>query len=376
MTLGKKQMDKPLRGRRFLFFIGDFAEPFLDGHQSSILGWLRALGCSGAEVAVFSPISSGVRNSEIRVRGIRCFYAHPPGKTIRCLLSLWRRLNDFSPDFFVLRTLAFPTWRHWFFWGIIFILVAAKRVKLGLAPWGGKGICIRPGWQRWITLIPPLPIAGLEHIESPGIVFVPGERIDSTKDIDFLFMNGSTHFGPDLPHYLLCDRGLGTVLETLGLLNKKHPVRLLLAVPALEQDEGKNWIEEELSKRGLHHLVEIGGVIDNLAAVLSRTRFFLLPHSFADTFWYPHSVLEAMYLGAVPLLTENAVGRFLIEDGKSGLLVHPQKSEELARKLGHLLAVPQCYEKMRQAAHQEVLDRFGLQARQEEIGQVFSRLMG
>ena len=229
-------------------------------------------------------------------------------------------------------------------------------------------------WRRMASVVPPFCHPGTGSLRSPGIVFLPGPWRQTEPNHDLFFMNGTTEFRESLPRYLMQDRGLEFVLQLTQELSRIRGVRLLLAVPALEEGPGRRWIDTELARRGLDDATDVIGVVNDLGEQFSRVRFFLLPHRFKDTFWYPHSVLEAMNLGAVPVLTDDPTGRLLIDHGKTGFLVDPHNTTELVEWLGATLDKPEVLAGMRSAAHHRVRERFGIASQRAEVASFFRSL--
>jgi hypothetical protein len=232
--------------------------------------------------------------------------------------ALLGELRRYRPELTVVRTLAEPMTRHRWFYRSIFALVWAAGCRLVVAPWGGSDHGGTGSWLRGYVVWAPMaaPTVGAP---SPGVVLAAGRRRAVGRDIALLFMNGTRVFDRGVPDYLLADRGLAVGIE--ALLQTNTDCGLTIAVPALVDGEGRQWLAAEVARHGVAHRVTVLGAVDDVAGLLARTQVYLLPHRIGDTFWYPHSVVEAMYHGAIPVMYDSGMARMLTADGQVGLLL-------------------------------------------------------
>ena len=307
-----------LLGRRLLFLAGDFSAPLLDGQQTSLLGWMEATRAAGAHCRFFSPLAGARRRQQAWVAGMAGVHAAAAGAPVRCLGALLTELRHFRPELTVVRTLAAPAARHRWFYRGVFALVRATGCRLVVAPWGGSDHGGPGSWLRGHSVWAPIavPAAGAP---SPGVVLATAPKRSVGRDIGLLFLNGTRVFSRSVPDYLLNDRGLAIGLEALQ--QASAATRLTVAVPALIQGEGRQWWAAEVARRGLAQRTTTLGAVTEVGELFARTQAYLLPHRIADTFWYPHSVVEAMYYGATPVMYDSGVARILTGGGQGGLLL-------------------------------------------------------
>ena len=95
--------------------------------------------------------------------------------------------------------------------------------------------------------------------------------------------------------------------------------------------------------------------VDRVREALASAACLVLP-SFQET--APLVVEEAMAAG-VPALASNACGvPYMIEDGRTGLLFDPQRTESIAEKLDAVLSNADLRERMSTRAREVAEDRF------------------
>ncbi|MBI5126400.1 MAG: glycosyltransferase family 4 protein [Candidatus Taylorbacteria bacterium] len=120
-------------------------------------------------------------------------------------------------------------------------------------------------------------------------------------------------------------------IEAIGLLIKKYPT---LRYVIMGDGEYRKTIEHYIEKHNLGHHVILLGNIPNGASYLKAFDIFLLP-SLSEAFGYV--VLEAG-IAQLPVIA-SAVGGVIeiVDDMKSGILIQPQKSHEIASAIDLLL---------------------------------------
>jgi glycosyltransferase involved in cell wall biosynthesis len=92
---------------------------------------------------------------------------------------------------------------------------------------------------------------------------------------------------------------------------------------------------EQIEKRGLGERVHLLGFIPDVGEYVQAFDLLLFPSRKEG---FPYAILEAGYAG-VPVIA-SAVGGIpeAIEDMKTGVLIHPRSSQEVARALTMLLS--------------------------------------
>jgi glycosyltransferase involved in cell wall biosynthesis len=161
------------------------------------------------------------------------------------------------------------------------------------------------------------------------------------RDIDVLFVGMFRE-----------EKGLDTLLETLGSFKREPPRTVLVGKGPL-----RGWLGREIERRKLSKRVTVKGFVSNerLPALLSRSRTFVLP---SRTEGLSMALLEAMACGVVPVVTD--VGGNADVVGK-GRVVPPEDPEGLGNALREMLTLEEkAFEKMSSRSRERVVKRFGL----------------
>ena len=142
--------------------------------------------------------------------------------------------------------------------------------------------------------------------------------------------------------------GKGTRIVMVGRLVEGKGFDVLL--DAVEQITDRNvsiylvgegpkreWLEDEISARGLEETVSMLGYRSDIPAIMSACDVFVLPSYREGT---PRVITEAMASGLPVIATEIAGIPEQVVDGHSGYLIQPGDDEALARHLRELIDSP------------------------------------
>jgi len=164
----------------------------------------------------------------------------------------------------------------------------------------------------------------------------------------------------------------GRVL-TVGSIEPRKGTRVLLEAARILRDEGRamslhivggpkdeGYHRQALrfvSEHGLEGCVSFRGVLtgEDLAREYEEASICTLP-SREET--APVTILEAMAAGRPVVATRVSGHPWLVDDGKTGLLVDPSDARDLARGLGALLRDPGLCRRMGEAGREEARRRF------------------
>lgn len=117
----------------------------------------------------------------------------------------------------------------------------------------------------------------------------------------------------------------------------------------------KKTIEQKVTDLGLNDSVIMPGSVTNVAEWLSASHIFMLSSLSEGT---SISLLEAMALELPAIVTNVGGNPYLVEDGKTGLLVPAQNAKELARAMISLLQNEQMRLAMGVASKKRYLEHF------------------
>ena len=107
----------------------------------------------------------------------------------------------------------------------------------------------------------------------------------------------------------------------MGVINKIHACRFLMV-----GDTGEaGWLLEEIEQRGLQDYFQFTGYCNNVPEMLGRMDVFaypLNPQHFGTT---ENAILEAMLSGLPVVLLNQNTEKYIVDDGKTGVLVHTKE---------------------------------------------------
>jgi glycosyltransferase involved in cell wall biosynthesis len=148
------------------------------------------------------------------------------------------------------------------------------------------------------------------------------------------------------------EKGHDLLIEAVAVVFREFPDATLTIV-------GDGPLREELARRvaerGLAGQVQLAGHTDDVAGVLRQHDLFVLA---TRSEAFPNSVIEAMASGLAVLTTRVGGIPELVEDGRNGLLVRPDRPEELRAGLVRLLGDTDLARALGAAARADVVSRF------------------
>lgn len=139
---------------------------------------------------------------------------------------------------------------------------------------------------------------------------------------------------------------------------------------------GQEWRTEELKKlvdsRCLADRIALVGFYPDAPGLLDIAEIAVVPSVLPDPL--PTVVLEAMRSGCAVVATNHGGAPEMIDDGRSGLLVRPGDSEDLAHALRTLLADPALRAQLGKAARQRVASHFAVTHFKDRLEQIYREL--
>ncbi|HEX2921525.1 MAG TPA: glycosyltransferase family 4 protein [Bacteroidales bacterium] len=121
------------------------------------------------------------------------------------------------------------------------------------------------------------------------------------------------------------DKGLDYILQALLSL-KSRGVKFRFVMAGAGQDEKKYVFQ---FRENLGNMFEFKGVVtgQEKSCLLRKCNVFLLPSLFEGL---PMSLIESMSYGLVPVTTDAGSMKYVISDGKTGIIVKMHSSEDIA----------------------------------------------
>ena len=162
-------------------------------------------------------------------------------------------------------------------------------------------------------------------------------------------------------------KGQALLLEAIAELKRRGvPAEATLVGAGPARDS----LEEQARALGIAPLVGLTGAVgqDEIRAHYAAADVFCLA-SFAEGL--PVVLMEAMAMGLPVVATRITGTPELVEDGRSGLLVSPARSDELADALAELAAAPERAESMGRAGRKKVRAEFDLTRSAQALCELF-----
>jgi glycosyltransferase involved in cell wall biosynthesis len=146
------------------------------------------------------------------------------------------------------------------------------------------------------------------------------------------------------------------VVCTSGRISRQKNPKLFNDIAHLLPQARFIWIGDgEMREELTATNVEVTGWLARTEAlnILATTDFFLL-----SSLWegLPLSLLEAMYLRKVCLVSDVIGNRDVVEDGRNGFICHT--AEEYVRRINQVLQDKEAGEKMAELAHQDIVSSY------------------
>lgn len=148
-----------------------------------------------------------------------------------------------------------------------------------------------------------------------------GEKKINTINPVFLFL-GRIHES----------KGIEEIVDALKILRKERRFKFILCGngPLREQiiDACKSFLGEDFEYAGV-----VSG--DKKEKIIRKTDFFLLPSRYGEGL--PMALLETMAAGVIPVVTDDASMKYIVEPGINGIRVKKNNAEDLYKKLWEAL---------------------------------------
>lgn len=167
---------------------------------------------------------------------------------------------------------------------------------------------------------------------------------------------------------------LGSV-EAFARIAPRYPKAKLVIAGQAKEEEYLQQVQQSIDRHALADRIEMLGHINHarLLQELARAGVFLLPSRQENA---PMAIAEAMAAG-VPVIAANRCGMpYMVEEGRTGFLIDPESTEQIADRLGQLVSAPELCRQMGQAGRQVAQERFHSLAVAEKTAAVYRQICG
>ncbi|MBI3010602.1 MAG: glycosyltransferase [Candidatus Omnitrophica bacterium] len=172
---------------------------------------------------------------------------------------------------------------------------------------------------------------------------------------------------------LSSEKNLSVLLDAWpGVLRHCPKAHLILVGDGGTFRSVEDSLRQQASRMNLESRVHFAGRVQNVEDFFLAADVFVLPSS---TEGMSNALLEAMACGVAIVATRIPGNTALITDGRQGLLVEPQRSEELSTALIRLLSDSEEAMRLGQAARSLAQERFAIDRVRDQYEQLYRTLL-
>ena len=367
--------------------------PDLGGAEVTILTFLRRMDRSRFDVTVILP-SKGAFSRALEEINIPTSIIHLPtelirlkrGKAFRSFLLLLTSL--FFLQFFLLNLCIYLRRNH-------FQLILTNTIKAHLYGSVAAHLCSIPIVWRFHDILTPPDFSPLvikfivffgrlfpkrifavskitqDYLVKQGVEKRKIEVIFNAIDRELFEIKGNSHIRDEYQ--------LGDGVRLVGCIGRIIPQKgqkvFLLAIPEVLQRYpdtfsliiGDIFLKEEAYKKellgiikenGIEKKVRLTGFRGDIGKVICSLDILVFPSIAPEAF--PLTVLEAMSLGKPVIASDiGGIGE-IIEDGVNGMLIEPNRPEQITEKIIYLFKHPELFDKIGEKAKEVVEQKFSL----------------
>jgi len=150
-------------------------------------------------------------------------------------------------------------------------------------------------------------------------------------------------------------KGIDDIYDALALLKEKAKFKFLLCgtgpLKSLYVDKFKVLLGDDFEYLGI-----VSGSLKT--KIIQKSDVFLLPSRYGEGL--PMALLETMSAGVVPVVTDDASMKYIVENNVNGIRVNKKDPEDLSEKLDLLLSTPELYDLCSNNAQKTVTDKYDI----------------
>lgn len=162
------------------------------------------------------------------------------------------------------------------------------------------------------------------------------------------------------------NKGLVYAIEAIAKLPQELREQLTYCI--IGEGEERSTLEELIKKRGLENTVFLAGYKDSAASLISAFDLFLLP---SEKEGLPYVLLEAGLAG-IPVISTNVGGiPEIVEDMKTGIVVHPRNPDEIKTAITYLMTQKEKMEQFGQSLREKVQKEFSTKKMLEKTRKIY-----
>jgi len=150
-------------------------------------------------------------------------------------------------------------------------------------------------------------------------------------------------------------KGIDDIYDALVLLKEKVEFRFFLCGTGPLKDL---YVEKFNCLLGddFEYLGIVSG--NSKIEIIQKSDVFLLPSRYGEGL--PMALLETMSAGVVPVVTDDASMKYIVENNVNGIRVNKNDAQDLSEKLNLLLSTPELYNQCSNNARKTVTDKYDI----------------
>jgi glycosyltransferase involved in cell wall biosynthesis len=168
-------------------------------------------------------------------------------------------------------------------------------------------------------------------------------------------------------------KGIEVLLHALKELQNESIPFQLLAVGAFETTVYENKIKKLSKQLGIDKRIHWTGFVKNVTDYFAKMDIFVLPSLYGEGL--PMVILEAMAAGVPVISTQVEGATEVIENGKTGLLIEPSSSSDLAVAIQKMITAVVCWSSMRAKAYAIQRAHFSSHSMTKGVADIYNEIL-
>lgn len=222
--------------------------------------------------------------------------------------------------------------------------------------------------SKKVIVLSEIERQALQNLYNYASATVLVNSIDTAK-----YKVGNKTFNQSKPTLLFLGRiteskGIEDIVETFVLLKKERDFRFILCGAGSLEDFFKTKCKEILDKD-----FEFRGVVsgEEKINVIAASDFFILPSRYGEGL--PMALLETMAAGVVPVVTDDASMKYVVQNEVNGMRVEKQHPQHLYSQLKKVMSDRELYEKLSRNAANTIASQYDISNYVLQLNDIYSK---
>ncbi len=162
-------------------------------------------------------------------------------------------------------------------------------------------------------------------------------------------------------------KGIDDIIDALRLLKEKISFRFIICGTGPATTHFTNECEQLLGS-DFEYLGIVYGSTKTI--IIKKADFFILPSRYGEGL--PMSLLETMAAGVVPIVTDDASMKYVVQHNYNGIRVEKRNSNDIYEKLLLILKNPNLYESLSKNAVKTIKEQFDINIYIKKLNIIYS----